>query len=80
VKYLFKTLEIKRYFIFEGKDKKRMQVFIEVPNISLEEAHRRLEEISLALNQKMVKRWKCLPSLDLPDAYNIVTLPYNPLK
>ena len=67
------------YSIFEGKDKTRMQVFIKVSSLSLEVAASKLEEISLALQEKIAKRWKCLPSKDLPEAYNIVTLPYTAL-
>ena len=54
-----------------------MQVFIEVDDLSLEEADERLREISDALKQKLTKKWKCLPSSSLPESYNIVTLPYK---
>jgi len=57
-----------------------VQVFIEVANLSLEEADERLREISNALKQKLTKKWKCLPSSSLPEAYNIVTLPYKRYK
>ena len=55
----------------------RLQVFIEVNNLSLEEADVRLKNYSDALKEKMTKKWKTLPSLNLPDAYNIVTVPYT---
>jgi len=77
VKHLFKTLEISKYHIYQGKYVERLRVFIEVDNLSLEEADVRLQELSNALKEKIVKKWKCLPSLSLPEAYNIVTLPYK---
>ena len=77
VKHLFKTLDITEYYIYQGKTSERLRVFIEVDNISLEVADTRLKEISDALKTKMVKKWKCLPSLSLPEDYNIVTLPYQ---
>jgi len=77
VKHLFNTLEIKHYHIYQGKDEEKVQVFIEVDNLSLEEAGRDLQEISDSLTQKLTKKWKCLPSASLPEAYNIVTLPYK---
>ncbi|MHB0993787.1 MAG: DUF1882 domain-containing protein [Sulfurovum sp.] len=80
VKHLFKTLQISNYHIYEGKDSERLQVFIEVNNLSLEEATERLQPLSDALKEKMTEKWKCLPSSTLPEAYNIVTLPYNRLK
>jgi len=77
VKHLFKTLDITRYHIYQGKTVERLRVFIEVDKLSLEEADTKLQELSDALKTKMVKKWKCLPSLSLPEAYNIVTLPYK---
>lgn len=79
VKHLFKTLEIEDYHIYQGKDTERLQVFLRVDNLTLEEADNQLQTLSNALKEKMTKKWKCLPSLNLPEAYNIVTLPYNPL-
>jgi len=77
LKHLFSSLNILDYHIYQGKDEKRLQVFIEVENILIEEAEKRLLEISHALRQKMPIHWNCLPSLSLPEAYNIVTLPYK---
>ncbi len=70
-------MQITHYHIYQGKDEERVQVFIEVNALPLEEADARLREISENLKQKLTKRWKCLPSLSLPEAYNIVTLPYR---
>ncbi len=77
VKHLFHTLEINNYHIYQGKDEEKVQVFIEVDNIPLQEAELQLQALSLALKQKLTKKWKCLPSASLPEAYNIVTLPYK---
>ncbi|RUM75887.1 MAG: hypothetical protein DSZ12_02850 [Sulfurovum sp.] len=77
IKHLFKTLKIDNYTIYQGKSVEYLQVFIAVNNLSLADADAKLQELSCALESKMVKNWKCLPSLSLPDAYNIVTLPYK---
>ncbi|MDQ7047569.1 MAG: hypothetical protein Q9M39_08075 [Sulfurovum sp.] len=77
VKHLFKNLDISDYHIYRGKDLERLQVFIAVPALSLQEADTQLQHISDALKTKMTKKWKCLPSLQLPEAYNIVTLPHK---
>lgn len=77
VKHLFKTLEIENYHIYQGKDEERLQVFIAVDKLSLEDADAKLQELSDALKAKMTKNWKCLPSASLPEAYNIVTLPFR---
>ncbi|MCF6205797.1 MAG: hypothetical protein L3J47_02715 [Sulfurovum sp.] len=80
VRHLFHTMGITDYHIYQGKDKERVQVFITVNHLPLEEAHRRLQEISDKLKQRLTKRWKTLPSILLPEAYNIVTLPYSPIS
>ena len=77
VKHLFKTIKLTEYHIYQGKDPERLQVFISVDRLTLEEADTQLRSISDALKEKMTKKWKCLPSLTLPEAYNIVTLPYQ---
>ena len=77
IKHLFNTLKIDNYHIYQGKDEEKVQVFIEVDNITLQEADLQLQALSLALKQKLTKKWKCLPSASLPEAYNIVTLPYK---
>jgi len=70
-------LDITQYHIYEGKDVERLQVFIDVGALHLDEAETKLQALSDALKEKMVKKWKCLPSTSLPEAYNIVTLPYK---
>ncbi len=79
VKHLFKSKGISDYHIYQGKDIERLQVFIKVSHLTLEEADTKLQELSNALKEKMTQKWKCLPSIALPEAYNIVTLPYNRL-
>ena len=70
-------MKITRYHIYQGKDEEKIQVFIDVDNLTMEEAEKQLEEISSNLTQKLTKKWKCLPLTSLPEDYNIVTLPYK---
>ncbi len=77
VKHLLKTLQITHYHIYEGKNIERLQLFIEVDKLTLEEADEQLATLSSALKERMTKNWKCLPSSTLPIEYNIVTLPYK---
>jgi len=79
VKHLFNTLKIDNYSIYQGKSREKLQVFIKVDNILLEEAELQLQALTLALKQKITQKWKCLPSALLPDEYNIITLPYQTL-
>ena len=79
IRHLFSALEIESYHIYQGKSEERLQVFIEVERLPLEEADRRLKKLSNMLKQKLTRKWKCLPDSSLPEAYNIVTLPYKKL-
>lgn len=79
VKHLMQTQHIAAYQIYQGKRKEKIQVFISVDSLSLEEAEAQLQALSAILEQKLDKAWKCLPSTSLPEAYNIVTLPYKRL-
>ncbi len=55
-------------------------MFIKVNNMLLEDADAKLLELSDALKEKMIKKWKILPSSSLPKEYNIVTLPYKEIQ
>lgn len=77
IKHLFKNIGIESYNIYNGKYITRVQVFIDVKEQTLEEADTKLQEISNLLSKKLTKKWKSLPSINLPQDYNIATLPYN---
>ena len=79
LRHLFSAMKLSDYYIYQGKDSERLQVFIPVNQLTLQEADAQLQKISDALKEKMTQKWKCLPSASLPEAYNIVTLPYNTL-
>ncbi len=72
--------KIDRFGLYYGKEKHRVQLFIPVSGIKLEEAEARLKKISELLEKQMSKSWKTLPSSALPRAYNIVTLPYEAVE
>jgi len=73
------TQNIRSYQIYQGKRTEKVQLFIEVNGLTLEEAETELQALSDILEQKLDRSWKCLPSASLPEAYNIITLPYKHL-
>jgi len=79
LKHLLHTLKITQYHTYQGKDEQRVQCFICVNHLELQEAHERLALLSQMLQTKLPQKWKCLPDATLPDSYNIITLPYLPL-
>ncbi len=72
--------KIEGFRLYYGKEKHRVQLFIPVSGMKLEEAEVKLKRISEALEKQMSKSWKTLPSSTLPPAYNIVTLPYEAVE
>jgi len=79
VKHLMLTQHISHYQIYQGKRKEKIQLFIPVNGLTPKEAEEALLPLSDLLEQKLDRSWKCLPSASLPEAYNIVTLPYKRL-
>ena len=73
------TKNISSYQIYQGKRVEKVQLFIEVNGFTLEEAETALQALSDILEQKLDRSWKCLPSTSVPEAYNIITLPYKHL-
>lgn len=76
-KQLFNSMNIKSFHAFKGKTDRHLQIFIPAPSTELNKAHETLEEISSLLAIKLPVEWRTLPSKNLPEAYNIVTLPYR---
>ena len=68
----YKTLHI-----FQRKQKNKVQIFIEIDPVDLDTAHRRLQALGKEIDTLFGKGWKALPSAELPEDYNIVTLPYE---
>jgi hypothetical protein len=83
-RYLAKSILIqqnfKDFYIYQGKNENKIQIFIKAKEISLPQATKVLESISDKLMEKLSKKWKLLPSQNLPYEYNIATLPYKELK
>jgi len=72
--------KITDYQVYQGKRRGKIQLFIAVDALPLKEAEAQLQALSDILEQKLDKSWKCLPSSRLPEAYNIITLPYKKLS
>ncbi|MGW8169913.1 MAG: DUF1882 domain-containing protein [Sulfurovaceae bacterium] len=79
-KQLFNSMDIKSYYVFKGKTDRHLQIFMQIPKTKLDQAHDKLEKISNLLAIKLPVEWRTLPNKNLPEAYNIVTLPYQILE
>ena len=77
IQHLFRTLEIKNYSIYRNPKKELLQIFIPRENISLDKAYKEVDNIKLVLEFKSKKSYKFFPNKNLPQNYNIITLPYQ---
>lgn len=73
--HLFDVKKIKNYHIYQGRDKKHIQIFIAVNNLPRLEAEAKITALSDTLETRLTKQWKCLPTSTLPEEYNIIDLP-----
>jgi len=67
------------YYVYSGNSDNRLQFYIDVVEMTTTKAQEILEKISTKIESKIPREWKSLPSLNLPDEYNIAKLPYGKL-
>ena len=62
---------------YKTKTEGHLHVYIHKGHTTLQEAIQLGKMISMKLAAKQPKQWKVFPTNDLPDEYNILTLPYE---
>ncbi|MFA6759913.1 MAG: DUF1882 domain-containing protein [Sulfuricurvum sp.] len=62
---------------YETKTKGHLHLYIHKGHTTLNEAIQLAKLLSLKLAAKQPMQWKMFPSSDLPEEYNILTLPYE---
>ncbi len=75
--HLFVHLGITRYRLYRGERPRNRSVVLFPGPQSLEELHRLGSRISEMLETRLAKTWRILPDRRLPEAYNILPLPYG---
>ncbi len=75
LKHLFEHLQIKHYSIYKTQREKGNAIVVPTSELPLEELHIQGEKISKMLQRRLEKSWRVLPDKQLPEAYNIFTLP-----
>ena len=75
--HLFRHLGYRDYALFRGKREERRSVVLFLPEQELESLHRLGGELSDMLQTRLPKSWRILPDRRLPEAYNIMTMPYG---
>lgn len=62
---------------YETKTPGHLHVYIHKGHTTLQEAIQLGKMISMKLASKQPKQWRMFPNNDMPDEYNILTLPYE---
>lgn len=62
---------------YKTKTEGHLHVYVHKGHTTLQEAIQLAKMISMKLAAKQPKQWKMFPSADIPDEYNILTLPYE---
>ena len=62
---------------YQTKTEGHLHVYIHKGHTTLQEAIQLGKMISMKLASKQPKQWRMFPNADMPDEYNILTLPYE---
>lgn len=62
---------------YETKTKGHLHVYIHKGHTTLQEAIQLGKMLSMKLASKQPKQWRMFPNADMPNEYNILTLPYE---
>jgi len=77
--FMARLLESERdekYAVFKGGNDEKVQIFLFVNRIPIDTVQHTVDRLAPKIRSRFGNDWKALPSPHLPDAYNIVTLPY----
>ena len=77
---ILKQLDITEYIAYESKTTSHLHLYLYCGHISAPQREELGKIISIKLEGKLQKQWRIFPNSGLPDAYNIINLPYNIYK
>ena len=71
---------LERFEAFESKTASHLHLYVHCGPISAPQREELGKIISTKLEEKLQKQWRIFPSSALPEAYNILNLPYQKYK
>jgi len=74
-----KALNIENFTPFQSKTAKHLHVYLHYAPMPLQEGIQLGKIISKKLSDKLPGQWRIYPNDNLPEAYNILNLPYDQL-
>ena len=77
---VLRTNELKQFEAFQSKTATHLHLYVYCGHISAPKREELGKIISTKLEEKLQKQWRIFPNSGLPDAYNILNLPYQTFK
>ena len=71
---------IESFVAYESKTASHLHLYVFCPHISAPQREELGKIISHKLEKKLQKQWRIFPNAKLPEAYNILNIPYNTFK
>lgn len=80
VSKILRSQNLNDFAAYESKTPSHLHLYVSCGNISAPQREELGKIISNRLEEKLQKQWRIFPNRGLPDAYNILNIPYNTFK
>ncbi len=80
VSKLLRIRDLNEFIAYESKTPSHLHLYVYCGDISAPQREELGKIISDQLAEKLQKQWRIFPNSGLPDAYNILNIPYNIFK
>ncbi|MGB5966131.1 MAG: DUF1882 domain-containing protein [Sulfurimonadaceae bacterium] len=77
---ILRSLDLNDFTAYESKTPSHLHLYVYCGDISAPQREELGKIISNKLEEKLQKQWRIFPNSGLPDAYNILNLPYHIFK
>ena len=80
VSKILRSQNLDEFTAYESKTPSHLHLYVYCGDISATQREELGKIISNKLEEKLQKQWRIFPNTGLPDAYNILNIPYNTFK
>lgn len=80
VSKILRSQDLNEFAAYESKTPSHLHLYVYCGDISAPQREELGKIISNKLEEKLQKQWRIFPNPGLPDAYNILNLPYQTFK
>ncbi len=77
---ILRQMELTQFEAYHSKNVSHLHLYVYCGHISAPQREELAKIVSTKLEEKLEKQWRIFPNRGLPDAYNIINLPYQLYK